>query len=360
MEQQKFGHVVGLSINGAAIAALVIQSQLLADGEHLNLIYLNPSSGANLMSGAAADAAIVRKFGALPLAEGGKNGWFPLEQPTADNSVAPLAPEGSDRLTLLPGASRVHPDQVDISDGTATSGVGRPFGDDLSDENRQSIQDGKPVFVREYEDGTTTLGDRETLAETSVDGSPMKTTFEHPESIKARAAGTAPMEGETRDAHIARVANQQMVQSQPKPMVERVVTANTDVPLVTDTGYDRAIRAEDAAEKLADAKTDEPAADANKTVQEGVGDKPSDEPTTLTDMANNPAKKLHGEELPGTQVVGDKPGTLTSSAGLGAADNGHAASPDATEKASEKKVKDAVKPADKKAETKGKKDAKSK
>lgn len=64
--------------------ALVVQSQKVADGEHLTVVYLDPNQASASMAGAAVDKAITKAF-VTPLTEGKQYGW---EEPEAGPDLA--------------------------------------------------------------------------------------------------------------------------------------------------------------------------------------------------------------------------------------------------------------------------------
>lgn len=79
-----YGDVVLYSQNGKICNALVMQSQVvpipapggLRNEEHLELRYLNPSAGKQVMSQIEMDNAISRAFGVRELSEENKTGWL--------------------------------------------------------------------------------------------------------------------------------------------------------------------------------------------------------------------------------------------------------------------------------------------
>jgi hypothetical protein len=83
MEQKKYGDVVEYVKGGEALNALVAQSNLQPDGEHLTVLYLDPAFSSPLISGANLQRAIATAF-VTPLKDGGLNGWKPVETLTED------------------------------------------------------------------------------------------------------------------------------------------------------------------------------------------------------------------------------------------------------------------------------------
>jgi hypothetical protein len=71
---KKFGDVVTYVKNGEPINALVAQSSQQPDGEHLTIVFLDPSLASLIMGGTAVDHATAKAF-VVPLKEGSKNGW---------------------------------------------------------------------------------------------------------------------------------------------------------------------------------------------------------------------------------------------------------------------------------------------
>lgn len=90
MAQKRFNDLVVLVRNGVAVPALVVSSQLQADGrEFLSVLYADPTSGPTLvLSGATRKVGSVQ-LGAPPLNAGAVYGWFDL--PVNDAHAALLA-----------------------------------------------------------------------------------------------------------------------------------------------------------------------------------------------------------------------------------------------------------------------------
>jgi hypothetical protein len=71
---KQFGDPVVLKRDQHTVNALVVQSTIQPDGEHLTVVYLDPTKKSPFLSGAAVDNAIKRDF-VTPLAEGKVYGW---------------------------------------------------------------------------------------------------------------------------------------------------------------------------------------------------------------------------------------------------------------------------------------------
>ena len=71
---KKFGEVVSFVRGPETVNALVVQSVDQPDGDHLTVVFLDPSKASPLLSGQNVDAAIQRAF-VVPLTEGKAFGW---------------------------------------------------------------------------------------------------------------------------------------------------------------------------------------------------------------------------------------------------------------------------------------------
>ena len=87
--QQRFNSTVTFVRNGVAIPALVVNSQLQADGrEFLSLLYADPFSGPQLVIAGASRKVGDVALSVPPLSAGAGFGWFDL--PVADAHAALL------------------------------------------------------------------------------------------------------------------------------------------------------------------------------------------------------------------------------------------------------------------------------
>ena len=121
--QKQFNDVVILSKNGVLVPAIVIKSQLQADGrEFLSLLYADPATGPGLVL-----AGGTRKVGSVelvvqPLSKGAAYGWVDLvvsEKELAAHTAAVIAGEPTPEINIpekdMPGVHGL-PQQADESD----------------------------------------------------------------------------------------------------------------------------------------------------------------------------------------------------------------------------------------------------
>jgi hypothetical protein len=125
MAQKRFNDLVVLVRNGVAVPALVVSSQLQADGrEFLSVLYADPTSGPTLvLSGATRKVGTVQ-LGVPPLNAGAGYGWFDL--PVNDAHAALLA----DHADALEWNNRLgdHPGSVAPGSGGYPEGHEQAYG----------------------------------------------------------------------------------------------------------------------------------------------------------------------------------------------------------------------------------------
>lgn len=96
---KKYNDIVTLVNGKTEVPALVVQSVPQQDGEHLTVVYLDPSKESPLLSGMNVDAAIQRAF-VTPLADGKTFGWKELPIPdTVDPAAAGITGENIGKTT---------------------------------------------------------------------------------------------------------------------------------------------------------------------------------------------------------------------------------------------------------------------
>ena len=97
---KKFGDVVQYQMGKQTVNALVVQSNPQKDGEHLLVVYLDPSVASNSMAGSLVDKAIAKAFPA-PLAGDLQYGWKELE-PSEPNPTTAPATSTTQEMTSAP------------------------------------------------------------------------------------------------------------------------------------------------------------------------------------------------------------------------------------------------------------------
>lgn len=75
---KKYGDVVSLVRNSVPLNAIVVQSNVQPDGEHLTVVYLDPTFDSPIIGGSALQRAVSTAF-AVPFKDGQVNGWKPVE-----------------------------------------------------------------------------------------------------------------------------------------------------------------------------------------------------------------------------------------------------------------------------------------
>ena len=108
------------------INALVVQSVKAADGEHLTIVYLDPSQASPLLAGAAVDKAIQRAFVTpidveVPEGHGAKQyGWEEPETKDPDQALQQQLSEANDKLDQAKTIMRTQAEQLSEADKLVT------------------------------------------------------------------------------------------------------------------------------------------------------------------------------------------------------------------------------------------------
>jgi len=124
--QKQFNDQVILSKGGVLVPAIVIKSQLQADGrEVLSLLYADPATGPGLVLAGATRKVGSIELAVLPLAKGSAYGWL--------NPVVPPAELQAHSAAVIAGEK---PPAVDVADEALPGIHGLPQQSDESDADK--------------------------------------------------------------------------------------------------------------------------------------------------------------------------------------------------------------------------------
>lgn len=202
---KKFGDVVIYVRGEESVAALVLQSRIIAEShpdklspgdvdepemvEHLTLKYLDPAYASTAMSGGDMDKAVATAFDAVPLTEGKTNGWKSVGLALVDMDRIEGSPRGSEfssaeeqARTSYAKDKRIEELEKELADqkeaGSAlledngrlkAAAASKPIADTehalqiathtpLDEIQRASLNEGYAVRCAVYEDGSTVTG----------------------------------------------------------------------------------------------------------------------------------------------------------------------------------------------------------